>query len=321
MITRKNHQHDTVHCNFIYDDGGLGDHIARLCSIKYIKETQPHCIVHLWVPDFFLDLAKHLLPTVIIKPFSKNKEFNNELPGRKTSSVSHDTLKTHLVDHAFHVLANSMAPVEAKNYLKLNPSKIDICKFDLPENYVIITTGFTAEVREFYAKTINELVPYIKSKGYEVVFLGSEKSDVGLYDKAIIGAFNKHIDYSQGINLVNKTSLLEAGKIIAQSKTIVGVDNGLLHLAGTTEVPIVGGFTTVRPEHRMPYRNNELGWNFYPVVPPESLACRFCQSNWDFVYNHDFRQCLYKARGLDTEIKCVKTLTSDMFIKELEKIL
>lgn len=300
-----------------------GDHIARLSAIEYIRKTQPHCVIHLWVPDFFYPLAKHLSdPSLIIKPFSKgDREFNKELPGRKTSSVSHDTLKTHLVDHTFHVLANSMGPIEDKNYLKLKPTKIDVSKFDLPEKYVVVTTGFTAAVREFTPQSVNEVVLYIKSKGYEVVFLGSVKADVGAYDKAIIGNFNTEIDYSQGLNLVNTTSLLEAGKIIAQAKTIVGVDNGLLHLAGTTDIPIVAGFTTVKPEHRAPYRNNELGWNFFPVVPPESLACRFCQSNWDFVYNHDFRNCYYKEKKLDTEIKCTKSLTSDLFIAQLEKIL
>jgi len=270
-----------------------------------------------------LDLARHLShKDVIIKSFSQGKtEFNQNLPGRKTSSTSHDTLKTHLVDHTFHVLANSMGPIEDKNYRKLNPSKIDVSKFDLPEKYVIITTGFTAAVREFIPQSVNEVVQYIKSKGYEVVFLGNEKSPVHADKKVLIGTFNTEIDYSQGLNLVNKTSLLEAGKIIAQAKTIVGVDNGLLHLAGTTDVPIVAGFTTVKPEHRAPYRNNELGWNFFPVTPPESLACRFCQSNWDFVYRHDFRNCFYKEKKLDKEIQCTKSLTSDLFIEQLEKIL
>ncbi len=291
--------------------------------MDYIHKTQPHCVIHLWVPDYFLDLAKNLLhKDIIVKPFSKgDKEFNKELPGRKTSSVSHDTLKTHLVDHTFHVLANAMGPIEDKNYRKLNTSRIDISKYNVPEKYVVVTTGFTAEVREFTAQAVNEVVQYIKSKGYDVVFLGSQKADVGAYDKAVIGHFNKHIDYSQGLNLVNTTTLLEAGKIISQAKTIVGVDNGLLHLAGTTDIPIVAGFTTVKPEHRAPYRNNELGWNFFPVVPPESLACRFCQSNWDYVYGLDFRNCYYKERKLDTEIKCTKSLTSNLFIEQLEKIL
>lgn len=325
MTTRKNHKHDIVHCNFLWDDGGAGDMIARCPAIKYIRDTQPHCVIHLWVPDYIFDVAKHLLPNdIVIKPFSKGPtDYNQELPGRKTSSLSHDTLKTHLVDHTFHVLANiQITDPKYKNYLKINPSKINITKFDLPKKYVVMTTGFTAPVREFYPKTVNELVLYIKSKGYEVVFLGNVKAEVGAFDKAIHGNFNNEIDYSQGLNLVNKTSLLEAAKIIGESKAIIGVDNGLLHLAATTDVAIVGGFTTVKPEHRMPYRHNELGWNFFPVVPSESLACRFCQSNWDHVYNgHDFRTCYYKNKGMDKEIQCVKSLTSAMFIEHLEKIL
>ena len=324
MTTRKDHKHNVVHVNFLLNGGGLGDYITCLPALKYIRDSQPHVVLHVWVSDFFLELAKNLLPSdVIVKPFSKGiNEYNEDLPGRKNDSKEHDTLKTHLVDHAFHLLSNNqMTDVTKKNYLTLNSKNISLNKFNLPDKYVVITTGFTSEVREFEPKTTNEVVQYVKSKGYDIVFLGSTKADIGAYGKSIIGNFNTEIDYTQGLNLVNHTSLLEAAKIIEGAKTIVGVDNGLLHLAATTDIPIVGGFTTLKPEHRMPYRHDELGWNFYPVVPPESLACRFCQSNWDFVYEISFTKCYYKEKAMDTEIKCVKSLTSDLFIAQLEKIL
>src|SRR5207245_757155 len=114
---------------------------------------------------------------------------------------------------------------------------------------------------------------------------------------------------------INKTNLLESREIINKAKTIVGLDNGLLHIAGTTNIPIIGGFTTVEPKYRMPYRNNVLGYNYYPVVPPESLVCRFCQSNWTFTYEQDFKVCYYK------DYLCIKQLSADLYIKELEKIL
>ena len=65
----------------------------------------------------------------------------------------------------------------------------------------------------------------------------------------------------------------------------------------------------------MPYRHNELGWNCYPVVPPKSLSCRFCQSNWNLTFGHDFKYCFYD------DYKCVKMLEADLYIEQLEHLL
>jgi ADP-heptose:LPS heptosyltransferase len=112
-----------------------------------------------------------------------------------------------------------------------------------------------------------------------------------------------------------KTTLIEAGNIIAGAQVICGLDNGLLHLAGCTDTPIVAAYTTVRPEHRLPYRHGSLGSGCYVVEPDEDLACRFCQSNMDFEFTHDFRDCFYK------DFKCTKQITADKFIRKLDELL
>ena len=286
-----------------------------MTAIKYIKEQCSHIELKLFVPDFFLEVAKNLVPNMSINPFSKKYKFNKDLGTLKTDCLQHDTLGTHLVDNAFHVLVNKQVSIEHKNYVKLNTKKIKIDKFNLPSKYVVVCTGFTAPVREWIPSSINGTVDYIKSKGYKVVFLGNKVTPVIGCADDIIGKFNLEVDYSKGMSLIDKTTLLEAGAIIGASCGIIGNDNGLLHLAGCTEVPIVGGFTSVNPSVRMPYRHNILGWNFYPVVPEESLECRFCQSDIPLYYNFNFTQCLYGDR------LCTKQLTADKFIEQLEKFL
>lgn len=293
----------------------LGDHVARMSAVKYICDNLKHVDLYLYIPDFFVPVAKNLVPNIRIRGFSEKHKYDPKLTAIKTSCQQHDTLATHLTDHAFNVLVNKQVDIEHKNYCKLNTKKIDITKFKLPEKYVVVTTGFTANVREWPASSVNETVDYINSRGYTTLFLGSRAVPVNGMADNITGNFNNSIDYSKGIDLIDKTTLLEAGKIIAQSKCIIGVDNGLLHLAGTTDVPIIGGFTTVEGKYRFPYRNNQLGWNFYSVNPNESLGCRFCQSNWSLVYDHDFRNCWYNDR------LCVSQMTSDKFIYHLKNIL
>ena len=285
--------------------------------MRFIKDTYPWVTPYMYVPDYFLPLARNMLPDVIIRPFSKQKKmFNQTWPGRQTRLVGHDSLSTHLIDYNFNCLANKQVDVKHKNYLKLDTSRINIDKFDLPRDYVVITTGFTAKIREFVPEKVNGIVNYLNERQMPVVFLGSKQAITGANGvNDIVGHFNEGIDYSKGISLVDKTTLLEAGKIIAQSKCMIGLDNGLMHVAGCTEVPIIGAFTSVAPHLRNPYRHNELGWNCYNIVPPESCVDRFFQSNIDFVYNVDLRYCYYGDYDM------IKSLKVEDFIAALEKVL
>lgn len=302
--------------NILLDDGGLGDCIARLPAVKYVMENHPHMQIRLWVPDYFLDFAKRSLPDkVITRGFSEAaKKYNEHLPARAFRVHIHTNLSTHMTDHAFNIICNKSVEPKDKNYIKIDTSDVNVTKFKLPEKFVVITTGFTAEVREMRPDIVNTLVSYIKSKGYEIVFLGKEETSNG-YLHTIKGTFKSDINFAEGTNLINKTNLVESHAVISKAKTVVGLDNGLLHVASCTDIPIVGGFTTVEPKYRMAYRNDVLGYNYYPVVPPESLNCRFCQSNWTFTYEHDFKTCYYK------DYECTKQLSASRYIEQLEKIL
>lgn len=301
--------------NIMCDDGGLGDSIARLPAIKYVADQHKHIQQHLWIHSYFKDFAKNCLrdTNVIVRGLNEEKKFKPRLT-RLFSKHLYNNMASHMTEHAFHVLVNKDVEPEYMNYIKPDLSKVNLIKFNLPKNYIVITTGFTAPSREMYAAYVNEICQYIKNRGYEIVFLGQKITKTG-FSHVIEGNFSNEIDFSVGLNLIDKTDLFEATKIISMAKTIVGLDNGLLHLAGCTDIPIVGSFSSVEPKYRMPYRNNILGYNYYPVVPSEDLKCRFCQSNWTFTHNHDFKSCYYK------DYACLSKLTPGLYIEQLEKVL
>lgn len=313
------------HINFLLNDGGIGDQIARLPVFLYIFKYFPHVIQHIWVPDYAFDLYRNILPrdkSLLVKPYSRGeKEYNQGYPGKRTATLEHTNMGSHLTDHAFHVLADKTVENQYKNYPSLKLDTIDITSFSLPKKYVVITTGYTAAVREMLPEVINALSDYVLARDYIPVYLGSKAAPVGGNVKEIIGNFREEVDYRKGIDLINATTLLQAGKIIARAQCIVGLDNGLIHLAGCTSTPIVAGYTTVAPLVRMPYRNDVLGYNCFPVVPDSILPCRFCQSNWEWVFDHDFRKCFYKEKGYDKTIQCVKNLTADKYINRMSSLL
>lgn len=305
--------------NFLVHTAGLGDTICALVPVLYAVNNIPQIKPLVWVPDNLLEFAKHVLPKgTTVRDYSEaNKKYNNELTGVSNQWHHGQTaMKRHPIDHAFHCMLDIHMPVENTNYPKVDVSKINITKFKLPEKYIVIPLGATAKPKELHPLVIEQIVSYAKSKGYTSVFLGKESVDIGVDGKKIVANMAR-IDYARGMNLLEKTSLLEAAAIMAGAKAVVGMEGGLIHLAGCTDVPIIASYTFVNPDIMMPIRNNQKGYNVYPITPDKSLECRFCQSQWLLMFDHDFRDCYY---GPD-DYTCVKQITFDKFKVEMDKVL
>lgn len=303
--------------NVLLLDGGVGDHVGgSLIAVHYILKNYPWINLLIWMPDFLVAFAKNVLPQhACIRPFSVMREkYNRELTTLTTEWDGRTSpMKIHMADYAFLKLCDQMVPHEKKSYLRvLHCDTSDLSPFHLPERFVVVVVGFTAGVREFNAQAVNGVSRYLIEKGYTPVYLGQRATATGV--KYVIEShMSKDVDLTLGVDLIDRTDLLQAAAIISRAKAIVGVDCGLLHIAGCTETAIVAGYTTVRPEIRMPIRHGECGWNCYPVTP--TVECRYCQSDTNFLYGHNYMYCIYKDN------QCVKELTTDKWITQLEKVL
>lgn len=307
--------------NIMLLDGGVGDHVGSLVAVNYILQNYPWITPLIWMPDFLVDLATNVLPKDSqIFGFSKIKARYNPTRPTKTTQWDGNTspMKIHCVDYAFLKLCDENPTIEHKNYLPVQFDNAVACEFDLPNKYVVFTVGFTADVREWLPSEINKTAKYCLDKGYTPVFLGQTSTKTG-GTYVIKGTFREEIDLNLGVRLIDKTTLLEATVIMQHSSAVLGVDNGLLHVAGCTDASIIGGFTTVSPKIRMAIRNNILGYNYYPVVPDASLSCSFCQEKTNFLYGHDYRNCIFKEA--EKKNLCTKQITADKFIAQLEVVL
>lgn len=297
--------------NCFLENGGMGDHICWLVPIKYIENNCPWINLLIWVPDYLVDLAKNLLhPTKFtIRGHSQfSKKGNPKLQTITTRWERHTSMSTHPIAFGFHMLVDKDPLPSEMNYLRFKP---ELVKYDTPNHpYVVISVGSTAKVKELPSNVINEIASFCKSKGFTPVFIGKENNDTG----SKFGQQSKiqQVDFSLGINLVNKTNMLQSAKVINNADAFISMDGGLTHLAGCSETPIVFSTTFVDPLLVTPIR--ESG-NIYPIGQPESLECRYCQSRWHLLFDHSFLKCYYD------DYQCVKNLTSDKFIEILEKIL
>lgn len=306
----------TVNC--LISDGGVGDLLASLMSVNYILENCPWINLLIWVPDYMKDFAKHVLKSnAVIRNYTEAQDkYEEDRLGITTKwNSQHTPMRTNAVKYSYHMLCDFSPTIEQMSYLKIDSTKINLKKFKLPNKIVAIQGAYVEQVKTMPEKTFNGIVDYVIERGYTPVFLGKTELKTGMDDTKILSKISSGYNLKHGINLLNKTSLLESAAIIQQSKAFISMDSGLTHLAGFTDTPMVVGYTFASPDQLMVIRDGIQGKNVYPVIPDESLGCRFCQTNLTLYYNHDFRDCLY------TDFLCVKQMTSEKFIKELDKIL
>lgn len=303
--------------------GGLGDSLARLPVVKYVLNTCTHVKqVRVFVQDYFVDYARFVLreyaDNVEFIGYSKMLECLEKDPstvGMDTDSKHHTTMRSHLTDHAFHTLLDEQ-PVDRAAYDYVTMTGTVVTGWEHLTNYVVVTTGFTAPTREWRSVEINKVVRWLAERGILPVFMGKTES-VYWGEATTEAQFREGIQFDLGLNLIDSTSLLEANQIMKGARAVIGLDNGLLHLAAAAspDVPIVAAYTTVRPEHRLPYRKGGILGHGVSVITPVSSGCTFCQSEARFVHEHDFRTCYFN------DYECVKHITGEQFISKLEEII
>ena len=296
-------RHESVHIHFFLSQGGLGDYINHMPAFQWLAEKCPHLEGRLFVNKPFLEVAEF-----IMRPYKQWKVINKVLAPKflKTGDAVVDPVNykkfinatgAHLLDLGFMFYACHDKPYAGYNRLpSINYSK----PWRWPElnpdwEYAIFTPGATAQARAVPAKHFNNLVDYTISKGVTPVFLGKadfaglgkkEGSSKGYYAK-----FDEGYDFSRGVDLREKTTLLEAVQIMRGAKFVIGVDNGLLHFAGCTEVPIIFGHTVAEVEHRKIRRPKGLTIDI--AISRDSLPCIGCQSNMRYIMGHQFKFCIY----------------------------
>lgn len=303
--------------NVLISDGGMGDLLCSLVAVNYNVKNYLDIQFLVWVPDYMLDIAKHLLKGTSVRSYTQAKtKYNNTLSGITTAwnRSFHTPMRTHPVDYGFHVLTDKhIYNLNEKNYLQIRLNEIKLTKFQLPEKYVVLIASAAERVKEMPVNTMNELIDYVVSKGYIPVFLGKTIAETGV-EGMKIKANEIDADYSKGINFLNKTNLLEASGIMSKAKAVIGMDGGLIHLAGSTDTYIVASYTLASPVHLAPIRNGSQTYKYFAIEPDLDVPNRYYQTNTNFNYDEDLR---YFPGWKNV----VKNITSDKFIKVLDNIL
>ena len=298
---------------FQLHNGGMGDYINWMAAIKWVAKEFDYVVGRVVAPAWFCSVVKNVLkdfPEWEVYPDIVPEKYREGFPIKRAPIHPVNATMMHLLDLGFlYYAGTSPVPQDAGVYPQLDLSEIKLPKILQDKKYVVVTAGATATTRAMSAEAVNSLTAHIIEKGMTPVFLGRDTMEHG---KRKIH-FNPQYDLSVGVDLINQTTVMQAARIMNDSECVVGIDNGLLHLAGMTKASIVFGYTIAGPMHRRPLR--EKGHIVELYNEPSELKCTFCQEKLRFFHDHDFEFCVYK------DYLCTKRLNGKSFCHALDTAL
>jgi autotransporter strand-loop-strand O-heptosyltransferase len=207
-----------------------------------------------------------------------------------------DTNK-HKIDVKLQPLQKTATDILGLDYKEIRPN------LNLPnvEKKKKVGIGFhsTAQAKYWNNKSgWQEVVDYLNSLGYECI----------IYSKEGDGYMNNF--YPKGVSVFKGGNLQEVINDLSTCEFFVGLGSGLSWLAWACKLPVVliSGFSEKWAETKL---------DTYRVI--NENVCHGC-FNWDRLDAGDWNWCpLHK--GTDRQFECSKQITSEMVIKEINKIM
>lgn len=128
-------------------------------------------------------------------------------------------------------------PASAISPCRILDNKVDRLDFThhLPEHYVSVNMGTSSDVRKFSSEKICEVVNYILSKGFSVVFIGA-----GSYDEQLFEEIKQKLPVGSSVySFISHLSILESLYVIRQSLFFVGTESGMWNASYVLGIPSV----------------------------------------------------------------------------------
>ena len=319
------------------ETGALGDTIATFPTIKQLVDRGN--IEKIFVADKYLFLYRNLFPSNLIIPHSKalgtipkdqvpkgtpehylNKDGTGVclsypviegIPIIQTMIEGKlNPIHCSLVD-AFSVrICDTILKDSQKDYPKIPRKKLptNICPAD---KYAVVGLGATAAHKRMTPESFRAIKGYLASVGLQTVLLGarSHQTMVGATGDLLRPDFEGY-DFTGCVDMIDKSPLDSSLAILSDAKCFIGIDGGMLHLAGLTDIPIVAGHTFIDPYYLTIYRNGQKGWRYYAVEPDSH--CRYCTSETFILTGLKFHRCNIGTND------CALSLTPDKWLHKIE---
>jgi len=215
--------------------------------------------------------------------------------GRQSSSA-------HLIDEFFR--ACGLAPTDARSRFWINPDVVEKIRESLRiesggSKTVVIHPGPSWKVKEWPAEHWQALVDGLRASSPSVRIF-----QIGAHRHVTIGA-TKAMTLRGVESLVGKLSLEDIAALLSVADLFIGIDSGMIHMAGAAGTPCVGIYGPTNPAFLLPRNPNAVG-----ISHP--LPCSFC---------HHRQPRLHFQTGCPHDIACMKLLMPEKVLGKCLELL
>ncbi len=251
--------------------GGLGDAILLLPSILLLKNRYPDIQIHILAEErnasvfellYFINKKEifiyHKISHLYKIFFQKYDVVVDTEQWHYLSAIVSFFIKARykigFASNGRKKLFHFKAPYRQKEYevfsfLKLFKPILKDINFDFTSPFlkvikvrktsqkdlcVVLFPGASVKERMWPKENFKEIADWLDKRGIKVIVVGGK-------DEIKIGEYIIQ-DTLRGINLANKTSLKETAEILVNSKLLLTVDSGIMHLAFAVGTPVVALF-------------------------------------------------------------------------------
>ena len=281
-----------------FDSSSIGDTIAW---IPYVDEFRKKYNCETYVFTFHNNLFRDVYPEV---------NFVDKIENFFDFDVAYKIGWYYTADKKFdenlHInpaneipLQQTITDIIGLDYEEIKPKVKDLPVYQSKTPYICIATHSTAQAKYWNNSTgWQELVDYVKSKGYDV-YLVSKEEDGFMGNRQ-----------PNGVIKISGKSLEELGSIIKGAKFFVGLGSGLTWYAWSLNVPIIliSGFSE-------PWQ--EMKTDVIRIINNDVCNGCFAKHHFD---RGDWNWCP-EHKGTDRQFECTKTITFDMVKPHIEKLL
>jgi ADP-heptose:LPS heptosyltransferase len=294
--------------------GGIGDIVATLPAIATLRQQAPYpliiyetrqlnvallkcCSVVDLVVEENTDLAVYCRR--FLRPASS---FRPQLPDERSPREPRGN--RHIVDefrksfnlailqkHSAYFCVSGKAQKEVRRRLRA----VGIQNKPL----VVIHTGPTWQVKEWPAENWQKLVARLVSElGVEVVQVGQ--------DTCATGESRLSCRVEGAVNWVGKLTIEQTLALLKVTDLLVGIDSGMIHLAGAVSTPCVGLFGPTMPNSYLPQESPAAGVT-------ANVPCLGC--------HHHAEGQKHWEKGCPNDICCMSELSVDEVFLACKKLL
>lgn len=250
--------------------GGLGDQIDAEPVVREIRRLYPHdhLIVASHWPEIFEDLdykieeivniRKHLNPPDLFAVFHTYAGPDTEVWKYMTHVMMESTNFSSL-----HTIRRQLPPEKKDIQIRYRPDHKEALVRKLSEagrdlnwlqNAVVLHPGRSWATKTVSTETWNALTRKLLAAGRNVVLIGKDAK----YDGPKRGADTiglTPVEVPEGVvDFRDKLPLKETLALLDHAKVLVSNDSGPVHLAGATDIWIIGVFTAKHPAFILPFR-------------------------------------------------------------------